>query len=72
MARLDSFLRWAEDPHVRLASAALVMLLAAHLAGGLRILALEFLAWRAGLKTTLALGTGLSLGVGLAYLLNVF
>jgi fumarate reductase subunit D len=71
-ARLESFLRWTENPLVRLAEAGLVILLAAHLAGGLRILALEFLAWRDGQKTAIALSVGASLAIGLAYLLQVF
>ncbi len=71
-ARLESFLRWTENPLVRLAEAGLVVLLAAHLAGGLRILALEFLAWRDGQKTAIALTAGASLAIGLAYLLQVF
>jgi fumarate reductase subunit D len=71
-ARLESFLRWTENPVVRLAETGLVILLAAHLAGGLRILALEFLAWRDGQKTAIALGAAASLAIGLAYLLQVF
>ena len=42
-ARLDGFLRWTERPSVQAAEAVLVGLLALHLAGGLRLLALEFL-----------------------------
>ena len=53
-AALDSFLRWSEQPLVKFAETALVLLLAAHLAGGLRLLALEFLAWRDGQKGLLA------------------
>jgi fumarate reductase subunit D len=71
-ARLQSFLRWAEDPHIRIAEAALVGLLALHLAGGLRILVLEFLAWREGRKTAIALSAGAGFAMGLAYLLQVF
>jgi succinate dehydrogenase subunit D len=71
-ASLDSFLRWTESPFVRLAEAALVVLLAAHLAGGLRIMALELLAWREGQKTAIALSAGASLAIGLIFLLQVF
>jgi fumarate reductase subunit D len=71
-ARLESFLRWTENPLVRLAETGLVVLLAAHLTGGIRILALEFLAWREGQKTAIALTAGASLVVGLVYLLQVF
>jgi fumarate reductase subunit D len=71
-ARLDSFLRWTESPWVRLAETGLVVLLAAHLAGGLRIMALELLAWRDGQKTAIALSAGASLAIGLIFLLQVF
>jgi fumarate reductase subunit D len=68
----SSFLRWTESPWVRLAETGLVILLAAHLAGGLRIMALELLAWRDGQKTAIALSAGASLAIGLAFLLQVF
>lgn len=71
-AHLDAFLRWTENPWVRLAEAALVILLAAHLAGGLRIMALELLAWRDGQKTAIALSAGAGMAVGLIFLLQVF
>ena len=71
-ARLDAFLRWAEQPLVKLAETGLVVLLAAHLCGGLRLLAIEFLAWRRWQKTALALSAGASLGIGLIFLLRVF
>jgi fumarate reductase subunit D len=71
-ARLDAFLRWTESPWVRLAETGLVILLSAHLAGGLRIMALELLAWRDGQKTAIALSAGASLAIGLAFLLQVF
>ena len=71
-ARLESFLRWTENPLVRLAETGLVILLAAHLAGGLRILGLEFLDWRESQKTAIALSAGASFAIGLCFLLNVF
>lgn len=57
-ARLDRFLAWADDPLVTLAEGGLVFLLAAHLTGGLRLLALEFLPWREGQKALVALAAG--------------
>ena len=71
-ARLDAFLRWSEQPLVKLAETGLVVLLAAHLTGGMRLLAIEFLAWRRWQKTAVALSAGASLGVGLLFLLSVF
>jgi fumarate reductase subunit D len=47
----------------------LVMLLAAHLAGGLRILALELLPWRNWQKTLAALAAAFALAAGLAFAL---
>jgi fumarate reductase subunit D len=70
-ARLDGFLRWAENPLVKAAETVLVVLLAAHLAGGLRVMALEFLGWRARQKDMVALSAGVALLVGLVFLLNV-
>lgn len=70
-AALDGFLRWADRPLVKLAEWVLVVLLAAHLAGGLRLLAIEFLPWRDGQKTFMALGAGFALVVGLAFALNL-
>ena len=71
-AALDSFLRWAEQPIVKLSESVLVILLAAHLAGGMRLLAIEFLAWRDWQKTVVAVTGGFTLAVGVFFLLNVF
>jgi fumarate reductase subunit D len=49
--RLDGFLVLSENPIVKLAEFGLVFLLAVHLFGGLRLLALEFLAWSPRQKT---------------------
>ena len=70
-ARLDGFLRWTENPLAKAAETILVILLAAHLAGGLRVLALEFLGWRARQKDMVAISAGVALLVGLVFLLNV-
>lgn len=45
-ARLESFLRWTDQPLVKWSEWAIVLLLAVHLTGGIRILMVEFLAWR--------------------------
>jgi fumarate reductase subunit D len=71
-ARLDTFLRWTEEPLVKAGETLLVLLLAAHLAGGLRLLALEFLAWRNWQKELLAAAAGASLAAGLVFALNVY
>jgi fumarate reductase subunit D len=49
-----------------------VTLLALHLTGGLRLLAIELLAWRDWQKTAVSLSAGVSLAVGLLFLLNIF
>ena len=69
--RLESFLRWSDQPLVKFAETALVLLLAAHLTNGLRLLALEFLAWRDWHKSLLAVAAGATLVAGLAFLLNL-
>lgn len=68
-AALDEFLAWTERPLVKFAEWGIVLLLAAHLTGGLRVLMLEFLPWRDWQKTLAALAAGLSLAVGLAFAL---
>jgi fumarate reductase subunit D len=69
-ATLDGFLKWTEQPQVQLAEAGLVVLLAAHLTGGLRLLAVEFLPWNAWQKTWVALAAGIAVAVGLLFLLS--
>src|SRR5579862_2297163 len=49
-AKLEGFLRWSDALPVRLAEGGLVFLLAVHLLGGLRLLAVENLAWHDGQK----------------------
>lgn len=71
-APLEGFLRWTDQPLVKAAETVLVILLAAHLAGGLRLLAVEFLPWRDWQKNVVAIAAGVSLLVGLAFALSVF
>jgi fumarate reductase subunit D len=68
-ARLDAFLRWTDQPLVRVGEWGLVLLLAAHFSGGLRVLALEFLPWREWQKGLAALAAGVSLALALAFAL---
>ena len=70
-SRLDSLLRWTDQPLVKAGETLLVTLLAAHLAGGMRLLILEFLAWRNWQKSLLAAGTGVTLAVALLFLMQV-
>ena len=66
---MDAFLKWTEQPLVKFAEWGLVLLLAAHLGGGLRVLALEFLPWHDWQKSLAAAAAALTLGWGLAFAL---
>jgi fumarate reductase subunit D len=68
-AVLDAKLAWTHQPMVVFAEWGLITLLAAHLAGGLRLLALELLPWRDWQKTLAAIAAGLALLAGLAFAL---
>lgn len=65
-AALEDVLDWTQEPLVMAAEWSLVILLAAHLAGGLRLLALEFLPWHGWQKSLLAVAAGLTIVAGLA------
>ena len=69
-AALDEMLGWSNHPLVRASEFILVVLLAAHLTGGLRLLAVEFLPWTDRQRTVLAAAGGIALGVGVLFLLN--
>lgn len=68
--RLDGVLALTETGVVKLAEFVLVFLLAVHLFGGLRLMALEALAWRAGHKTLAAAATALSFAIATLFLLK--
>ena len=69
LAELDAFLAWTEQPLVKLAEWGIVVALAAHFAGGLRVLALEFLPWTARQKALSAGAAGVVVAFGLAFAL---
>jgi fumarate reductase subunit D len=70
-AAFDSFLAWTERPLVKFAEWGIVLLLAAHLGGGLRILALEFLPWRDWQKGLAAAAAAAAIAVSLAFALGL-
>ena len=70
-AALDGFLRWTEQPLVKFSEIGLVLLLAAHMAGGVRLLVLEFLPWREWSKSLIAAASAIALAAGLAFALNL-
>ena len=66
---MDAFLRWTEQPVVKFAEWGIVVLLAAHLGGGLRVLAIEFLDGHEWQKSLAALAGAIVLAAGLAFAL---
>jgi fumarate reductase subunit D len=66
---LDAFLAWTQQPLVKLAEWGIVIALAAHMAGGLRVLALELLPWHDWQKTLAASAAAITVAVGLAFAL---
>ena len=69
-ARLDSFLRWTSAPIVKLAEAILVVLLAVHLLGGLRLLAMEWLPWSDHQQRLALWAAGIAVALGLVFLVR--
>lgn len=70
--RLASFLRWTDQPLVKVSEIGLVFLFTVHLLGGLRILVIENLAWRDGQKQLATFAAALSAIIALAFLVRVF
>jgi fumarate reductase subunit D len=70
-AKLERFLRWSDTPLVKLAEGGLVFLLVVHLLGGLRLLAVENLAWHNGQKRLAVLAGGAAVVAAVAYLAAV-
>lgn len=66
-ASLDGFLSWTQQPLVELAEAGLVFLLAVHLLGGIRLLAVENLPWRPGQKRLAAAAIGTAAAVAIIF-----
>jgi fumarate reductase subunit D len=68
---LDGFLEWTRRPAVKFAETMLVAALAVHLAGGVRLLFVEFVGWRAEWqKTAIALVAAAALACALLFALN--
>ena len=66
-AGFDGFIAWTERPLVQIAEAVLVFLLTVHLLGGLRLLLIEYFAWRPGRKELVALAFGTAAIVALGF-----
>jgi len=69
-ARLDGFLSFTERGVVKAAEFSLVFLLAVHMFGGLRLIALEWLPWRADQKTLAALAAAVSFLLAMLFLMK--
>jgi fumarate reductase subunit D len=68
---LDAFLSWTRQPLVKFAETLLVLALAVHLGGGLRLLFVEFVGWRADAqKTAVAAAAAFALAAALLFALN--
>ena len=70
-AALDGMLAWTDSGIVKLAEMGLVFLLALHMLGGLRLLALEFLPWRDGQATLATVAGSASAIIAFVFLFNV-
>ncbi len=70
--RLDDFLKWSDQPLVKMAEWGLVGLLAIHLAFGLRLLMLEYLPWVGQRKHLVWLGGGFAAIAGVLFLIRAF
>jgi fumarate reductase subunit D len=69
---LDGALAWTHQPWVKLAEIGLVLALALHLAGGVRLLFVELVGWRAEAQKTLVAGVaGIAVACALAFSLNL-
>lgn len=71
-ASLDAFIQWTRAPLVKLAEAGLVLLLAVHLLGGLRILLIENLPWRPGQKRAATAALTLGTAIAAVFLMAAF
>jgi fumarate reductase subunit D len=68
-AALDGFLRFTDRPLFKLAEWGLVLLLAAHMAGGVRLLLIEFGHWSGLRKNLIAVTAGFAAVTSMAFAL---
>jgi fumarate reductase subunit D len=71
-ARLEGFLRWSDQPIVKLAESGLVFLVLVHMFGGLRLLVIENLDWRDGQKQLATIAAAVSAVIAFIFLACVF
>lgn len=70
-ANLEGFIRWTDNPIVKLAETGLVVLLALHLLGGIRVLLIENLAWQPGQKNMAIAAIAMAFFIGLLFAINL-
>jgi fumarate reductase subunit D len=70
--RLEGFLRWSDQPLVKLAESGLVFLLMLHALGGLRLLVIENLDWRDRQKQLATIAAGVSAVIAFVLLARMF
>jgi fumarate reductase subunit D len=68
-AELNSFLQWTKSPLVKFAEIGLVLLLAIHLLGGIRVLVIENMPWRDGQKRMATLAAVAAVGIAGVFLI---
>ena len=66
---MNSVLAWVDNPLVKMAEIGLVFLLAVHMFGGIRLLALEFLPWKPFQKTLASLAVAASFVVACIFII---
>ncbi len=71
-AALDGFLRFSDRPLFKFAEWGLVVLLALHMMGGVRLLLIEFTRWSGLRKNWIACAAGFAVLTGIAYALALF
>jgi fumarate reductase subunit D len=69
-AALDGFLSWTARPAVKAAETMLVVLLAIHMFGGLRLLAIELLPWNDRQKDWIGWAAAAALAVGAGFFIR--
>ncbi|WP_299503037.1 succinate dehydrogenase, cytochrome b556 subunit [uncultured Roseobacter sp.] len=69
--KLNQFLSFAEQPIVKIAEFGLIFLLAVHVFGGLRLMAMEWLPWSAPQKTLAAGAVGVAVLISGTFFLQV-
>ncbi len=70
--KLDQFLRFADLLPVKIVEFVLIFLLAVHVFGGLRLMALEWLPWSGWQKTLAASSVALALFVATVFFLKAY